>query len=148
MHESVNVLQRDGKCLVNHLKISNHLKVMCMAKEIKQTVSFEDSFEKLDIRVGRVVKVELEARTHKPTYMMEVDFGKFGKRTSYGRFTKHSTEDVKNRLVLGVLNFEPRQMGPVTSEVLILGVQFPGADSGEATFISPLVNAKLGSKLF
>lgn len=80
--------------------------------------------------------------------IMEVDFGKYGKRVSYGRFTKHPIEEVKNRLVLGVLNFEPRQMGPVTSEVLIVGVQFPKADSGEATFVSPAVNAKIGSKLF
>ena len=119
-----------------------------MAKDTKPIVSYEDSFDKLDVRVGRVVKVELESRTHKPTYKMEVDFGKYGKRVSYGRFTKHPIEEVKNRLVLGVLNFEPRQMGPVTSEVLIVGVQFPKADSGEATFVSPAVNAKIGSKLF
>lgn len=119
-----------------------------MAKDIKQIVSFDSTFDKLDIRVGRVIKVELESGTHKPTYKMEVDFGKFGKKVSYGRFTKHPIEEVKDRLVLGVLNFEPRQMGPVTSEVLILGVQFPKADSGEATFVSPAANAKVGSKLF
>ena len=119
-----------------------------MAKNTKAIVSFEDSFEKLDIRVGRVLEVELETRTHKPTYRMIVDFGKFGKRVSYGRFTRHPIEEVQGRLVLGVLNFEPRQMGPVTSEVLILGVQFPKAESGEATFVSPAVEAKIGSKLF
>jgi len=119
-----------------------------MAKNTKPIVSYEDSFDKLDVGVGRVVKVELESRTHKPTYKMEVDFGKYGKRVSYGRFTKHPIEEVKNRLVLGALNFEPGQMGPVTSEVLIVGVQFPKADSGEATFVSPAVNAKIGSKLF
>jgi tRNA-binding protein len=50
--------------------------------------------------------------------------------------------------VLGVLNFQPKQMGPVVSEVLIIGVQYPKAESGEATFVSPAVNAKIGSKLF
>jgi tRNA-binding protein len=119
-----------------------------MAKETKPVVSFEDSFDKLDIRVGRIIKVELETRTHNPTYKMDIDFGKYGKKISYGRFTSHSMEEVKDRLVLGVLNFEPRQMGPVTSEVLVIGVQFPKADSGEATFVSPAVNAKVGSKLF
>ena len=119
-----------------------------MPKEIKAVVSFDDSFGTLDIRVGRVIHVELESRTHKPTYKMEIDFGKFGKKISYGRFTSHPMEEVKDRLVLGVLNFEPRQMGPVTSEVLVLGVQFPKKESGEATFISPAVNAKIGSKLF
>ena len=119
-----------------------------MSKETKPIVLFDETFEKLDIRVGRVVEVELETRTHKPTYRMLIDFGKYGKRVSYGRFTNHPIEEVTNRLVLGVLNFEPRQMGPVTSEVLILGVQFPKTESGEATFVSPAVGAKVGSKLF
>lgn len=119
-----------------------------MAKKTKPIVAFEDSFEKLDIRVGRVVDVEFESRTYKPTYRMVVDFGRYGKKISYGRFTNHPVEAVKDRLVLGVLNFEPRQMGAVTSEVLILGVQFPKADSGEATFVSPALDAKIGSKLF
>ena len=119
-----------------------------MANQLKAVVDFEESFAKLDIRVGRVLEVEREERTHKPTYRMLVDFGKFGKRVSYGRFTCHPADEVTNRLVLGVLNFEPRQMGPVISEVLIIGVQFPKAESGEATFVSPLAEAKIGSKLF
>jgi tRNA-binding protein len=119
-----------------------------MAREIKAVVSFEESFAKLDIRVGRVIDVELEKRTHKQTYKMVVDFGKYGKRTSFGRFTQHPVGEVKDRLVLGVLNFEPLQMGPVISEALIIGVQYPKAESGEATFVSPAANAKIGSKLF
>jgi tRNA-binding protein len=119
-----------------------------MAKDTKPVVAFEDTFDKLDIRVGRVTDVALETRTHKPTYRMIVDFGKFGSRVSYGRFTRHPPEEVEGRLVLGVLNFGPRQMGPVTSEVLVLGVQYPKAESGEATFVSPAVGAKVGSKLF
>jgi len=119
-----------------------------MASALKPVVNFEDSLGILDIRVGRVVEVELETKTHKQTYRMIVDFGKYGKRVSYGRFTQHPIEEVKDRLVLGVLNFEPRQMGPVVSEVLIIGVQYPKAESGEATFVSPAVNAKIGSKLF
>lgn len=119
-----------------------------MTKETKPVVAFEDSFAKLDIRVGRIVRVEHETRTHKPTYRMEVDFGTYGKRISYGRFTRHPPEEVTDRLVLGVLNFEPRKMGPVVSEVLIIGVQYPQAESGEATFVSPAAGAKLGSKLF
>ena len=119
-----------------------------MATELKPTVAYEESFDKLDIRVGRITAVELETRTDKPTYRMTIDFGKYGTRTSFGRFTQHPVEEVKDRLVLGVLNFEPKAMGPVVSEVLILGVQFPKADSGEATFVSPAANAKVGSKLF
>jgi tRNA-binding protein len=119
-----------------------------MQKQTKPIVSMADTFDKLDIRVGRVIDVELETRTPKPTYKMEIDFGKFGKRVSYGRFTQHSIEEVKNRLVLAVLNFGQRKMGEVLSEVLVLGVQSPKADSGEATFVSPAVQAKIGSKLF
>jgi tRNA-binding protein len=119
-----------------------------MSKETKAIVAYDESLARLDIRVGRIIEVDLETRTHKPTYKMVVDFGKYGKRVSYGRFTQHPIEEVKNRVVLGVLNFETRQMGPVTSEVLILGVQYPKAESGEATFVSPAVNAKIGGKLF
>ena len=119
-----------------------------MATDLKPIVSFEESFDKLDIRVGRVIEVEHETSTHKPTYKMTIDFGKFGKRISYGRFTQHPAEEVKDRLVLGVLNFEPKNMGDVVSEALVLGVQYPKAESGEATFVSPAANAKIGSKLF
>jgi len=119
-----------------------------MAEKLKSVVSFEESFDKLDIRVGRVIEVDLETSTHKPTYKMTIDFGKYGKRVSYGRFTQHPVEEVKDRLVLGVLNFAPKNMGDVVSEALVIGVQYPKAESGEATFVSPAANAKIGSKLF
>ena len=119
-----------------------------MPKQTKPDVSMADSFDKLDIRVGRIIDAELETRTPKPTYKMEIDFGKYGKRVSYGRFTRHPIDEVRNRLILGVLNFDARKMGEVISEVLVLGVQYPKADSGEATFVSPAVQAKVGSKLF
>lgn len=119
-----------------------------MATELKPTVAFADSFEKLDIRVGRITHAELETQTDKPTYKMTIDFGKYGTRVSYGRFTKHPLDEVIGRLVLGVLNFELKAMGPVVSEVLVLGVQYPKAESGEATFVSPVANAKIGSRLF
>ena len=119
-----------------------------MAAELKPEVSFEESFGLLDIRLGRIIEAEPCAETPKPTYRMVIDFGTDGRRTSYGRFTSHPLDEVLGRLVLGVLNFPPRQMGPVVSEALVIGVQYPGKDSGEATFVSPAVNAKLGSKLF
>ena len=119
-----------------------------MTTELKPTVAFDESFEKLDIRVGRVTRAEFETQTPKLTYRMLIDFGKFGTRLSYGRFTQHPLDEVVGRLVLGVLNFGPKAMGPVTSEVLVLGVQYPKAASGEATFVSPAAEAKVGSKLF
>jgi len=119
-----------------------------VASELKPTVNFEESLGLLDIRVGRVVSADLCAVTPRPTYRMVVDFGKYGQRVSYGRFTAHPMEEVIGRMVLAVLNFPPRPMGDVVSEVLVLGVQYPGRDSGEATFVSPAINAKIGSKLF
>lgn len=119
-----------------------------MSQEVKPVVSKEDVFDKLEIRVGKVIDVELEPSAPKPSYKMIIDLGKFGKRVSVGRFTQHPIEDVKGRLVLAVLNFEPRTIGNVLSEALVLGVQFPKAESGEATFVSPAANAKIGSKLF
>lgn len=115
--------------------------------EEKQIVSKEETFDKLDIRLGRVMSVEVQMLPKK-AYVLKVDFGKFGVRTSVGRFTQHAVEEMKDKLVLGVLNFEPRQVGDTVSEVLILGVQYPKADSGEATFITPAAQAKIGGKLF
>jgi len=119
-----------------------------MASDLKPHVTFEESFALLDIRVGRIVEAELCMLTPKTTYKMVIDFGKYGKKISYGRFTSHSLEEVVDRQVLAVLNFPPCQMGEVVSEVLVLGVQYPKAESGEATFVSPAVDAKIGSKLF
>lgn len=119
-----------------------------MSREIRPVVGKEDVFDRLEIRVGRVVEVELEPSAPRPSYRMVIDFGKFGRRVSVGRFTLHPVEDVKGRLVLGVLNFEPRPIGDVVSEVLVLGVQYPKAESGEATFVSPAAPAKIGGKLF
>lgn len=119
-----------------------------MTQEVKPTVSKEEVFDRLEIRLGRVIDVELEPSAPKPSYRMTIDFGKFGKRRSVGRFTKHPIEDVKGLLVLAVLNFESRSIGEATSEVLVLGVQYPKAESGEATFITPVTPAKIGSRLF
>lgn len=114
----------------------------------KEIVSKEETFDKLEIRLGRVISVEEEPTAPKKAYKMKVDFGKFGIRTSVGRFTQHPPEEIKGKLVLGILNFSPRKIGDIVSDVLILGVQYPKADSGEATFISPLAPAKIGGKLF
>lgn len=116
--------------------------------EEKQIVSKEETFDKLEIRLGRVISVEEEPKALKKAYRLKIDFGKFGIKTSVGRFTQHSPEEILNKLVLGILNFEPRQIGDTTSEVLILGVQYPKADSGEATIITPVADAKIGGKLF
>jgi tRNA-binding protein len=86
-------------------------------------INYED-FEKVDIRVGKVIKVEdfPEART--PSYKMEIDFGpEIGIKKSCGRFPQnYSKDELLEKLVLGVVNFPVKQIGPAVSEVLILGV--------------------------
>lgn len=116
--------------------------------EMKQQVSKEETFDKLEIRLGRIIEVEEATAAPKKAYKLKIDFGKFGIKTSIGRFCQHPKEDLKDKLVMGVLNFAPRQIGDIASEVLILGVQYPKAESGEATFITPACSAKIGSKLF
>lgn len=115
--------------------------------EEKGIVSKEETFDKLEIRLGRVIGVEIEPSAPKKAYKMTVDFGKFGIKTSVGRFTQHAAEEIKDKLVLGILNFPPRQIGNIVSDALILGVQYPKADSGEATYITPVAQAKIGGKL-
>jgi tRNA-binding protein len=116
--------------------------------DMKPQANKEETFDRLDIRLGRVIQVELEPSAPKRAYKLTIDFGKFGIKTSVGCFTQHTPEQLQGKLVLGVLNFAPRQIGNTLSEVLILGVQYPKADSGEATPITPFADAKIGSKLF
>lgn len=116
--------------------------------EEKEVVSKEETFDKLEIRLGRVLSVEEEPAAPKKAYKLKIDFGKFGIKSSVGRFTHHQPEEIKGKLVLGILNFPPRQIGDTLSEVLTLGVQYPKAESGEATFITPFAEAKIGGKLF
>jgi tRNA-binding protein len=119
-----------------------------MNQEQKPTVSKEETFDKLEIRLGRIISAEIEPSAPKKSYKIEIDFGKFGRKISVGRFTQHSAEELHGKLVLGILNFEPRLIGNVMSEVLVLGVQYPKADSGEASIVAPLADAKIGGKLF
>lgn len=119
-----------------------------MSTEIKPVVSKEETFDRLEIRLGRVLSAEIEPSAPKRAYRLEIDFGKFGKKTSVGRFTQHAPEELVGHLVIGVLNFEPRQVGDTVSEVLVLGVQYPKADSGEATFLTPAAESKIGGKVF
>ena len=119
-----------------------------MAKKLKLIADYIETFDKLDIRVGRIIEADVETATPKKTYRMVIDFGKFGKKPRYGRFTMTPLDEVEQRLVLGVLNLGKKKMGDFESEVLVLGVQHPEADSGEALFVSPFAECKIGRKLF
>lgn len=119
-----------------------------MGSEVKPLVSKEESLDRLDIRVGRVLSIEWAEGCAKRSYVIRADFGRFGIKTSVARLTTHSPEELTGKQILGVLNFGKREIGGISSEFLCLGVQVPKAGSGEATVVTPMVEAKLGSKLF
>ena len=106
-----------------------------------------DDFLKLDIRVGRIVQAEPFPEARKPAYKLTIDFGpEIGVKKSSAQITAHYTlEELVGRQVLAVVNFPPRQIGPVRSEVLTLGV--PDA-AGEVVLIAPGQEVPLGGRLF
>ena len=110
------------------------------------TIGFDD-FMKVDIRVGRITRVEPFPEARKPAFKLWVDFGPgIGEKRSSAQITKHYTpEDLIGRQVLAVVNFPPRQIGKVMSEVLVLGV--PDAE-GEVVLIGPDHEVPLGGRLY
>ncbi len=109
-------------------------------------ITFAD-FERVDIRVGRIVRAEAFPDARKPAYKLQIDFGSaIGIRKSSAQLTaRYRLEELEGRLVLGVVNFPPRQIGPFLSEVLTLGV--PDAD-GAVVLVAPDSDVPLGGKLF
>jgi tRNA-binding protein len=104
-------------------------------------------FDKVDIRVGRIVKAENFPAARKPAYKLVIDFGPdLGTRTSSAQLTRHYTVgELEGRLVLAVVNFPPRQIGPFQSQVLTLGV--PDANGG-VVLIVPDKKVPIGGRLF
>jgi tRNA-binding protein len=81
-----------------------------------------DDFDKIDIRVGRVIEVADFPEARRPAWKLRIDFGpELGIKRSSAQITNYSRRDLEGRLVLAVVNFPPRQIGPFISEVLTLG---------------------------
>lgn len=81
-----------------------------------------DDFMKVDMRVGRVLAVEPFPEARRPAWRLRIDFGpEIGEKRSSAQITNYERDDLLDRLVVAVVNFPPRQIGPFMSEVLVLG---------------------------
>ena len=119
---------------------------MDQASSTAALIAFGD-FLKVDIRVGRIVAVEPFPQARKPAFKLTIDFGpEIGTKRSSAQITiNHSLDDLVGSLVMAVVNFPPRQIGPFLSEVLTLGV--PDAN-GDVMLIRPDRDVPLGGRLY
>jgi tRNA-binding protein len=110
-----------------------------------QQISWQD-FEKVELRVGRVISAEPFPQARKPAYILRVDFGpQIGVKKSSAQITHlYTPADLVGKLVVGVVNFPAKQIGPIQSECLITGFH---NSSGEVVLCTPDQEVPLGVKL-
>jgi tRNA-binding protein len=110
------------------------------------TITFDD-FQRVDIRVGRIVRADEFPEARKPAYKLIIDFGdEIGTRTSSAQLTHgYERQALVGRQVLAVVNFPPRQIGPFVSQVLTLGV--PDAE-GHVVLLQPERDVPTGGRMF
>ncbi len=106
-----------------------------------------EAFMAVDIRAGRIEKAEPFPEARKPAFKLWVDLGpEFGVKKSSAQITANYTlEELPGRMVIAVVNFAPRQIGPFMSEILVLGV--PDA-AGEVVLMTPERDVPLGARLY
>lgn len=106
-----------------------------------------EDFEKVDIRVGKILKAEDYPEGRKPYHKLTIDFGdEIGAKLSLAQLTVHyQKEELVGKLVMAVVNFPPRRIGPIASEVLTLGVP---DENGEPVLLEPTEDVPLGGKLY
>jgi len=116
------------------------------AADVAPTIGFDD-FLKVDIRVGTIVEALPFPEVRKPAFKLVIDFGPvIGLKKSSAQITEHyKLEELPGRQVAAVVNFPPRQIGKVMSEVLTLG--FPDAD-GKVVLMTPTEGVPNGGRLF
>jgi len=102
-------------------------------------------FEKVDMRVGLVVRAEPFPEARTPAYKLWIDFGPLGQKQSSAQITDHyRPEDLVGRRVVCVVNFPPKRIGPFVSEVLVLGAY---TDGHEVILLRPDRDVELGSRI-
>ena len=105
-----------------------------------------DDFSRVDLKVGRIISVSLIPDAKFSTHKLEVDFGsEIGIKKSCARLINYSLDELKNKLVVGVTNLEPRQIGKNISEVLVIGVP---DDKGECLLLDVNNYVKLGARVY
>ncbi|MBI2443391.1 MAG: tRNA-binding protein [Candidatus Levybacteria bacterium] len=109
-------------------------------------ISYDD-FQKVDIRVGKVIDVQDFPQARKPAFKLTIDFGpEIGmKKSSVQIVANYKKEELVGTQLIGVVNFPPKQIGPFISEVLTLGVE---DEAGNVVLLRPTKEAKVGSKMF
>jgi tRNA-binding protein len=104
-----------------------------------------DQFLAVDMRVGRVTEVDEFPEARKPAWKLTIDFGpEVGVKRSSAQITNYGREELVGRLVVAVVNFPPRQIGPVSSEVLCLGAS---DEDGNVILLEPRSDVPLGSRI-
>ena len=104
-----------------------------------------DDFAKVDMRVGRIVGIEDFPEARKPAWKLTIDFGgEIGVKRSSAQITNYAREELEGRRVVAVVNFPPRQIGPVRSEVLVLGAS---DEEGRVILLAPDTDVPLGARI-
>jgi len=104
-----------------------------------------DQFLAVDMRVGRVAAVEEFPQARKPAWKLTIDFGpEIGVKRSSAQITNYGPEELEGRLVVAVVNFPPRQIGPSMSEVLCLGAS---DEEGQIILLEPRSDVPLGARV-
>jgi tRNA-binding protein len=107
-------------------------------------ISF-NQFLAVDMRVGRVTEVQEFPEARKPAWKLTIDFGpEVGVKRSSAQITNYAREELVGRLVVAVVNFPPRQIGPFLSEVLCLGAS---DEEGRVILLEPRSEVPLGSRI-
>ena len=108
------------------------------------TIAFDD-FLAVDMRVGRVLEVNDFPEARKPAWRLTIDFGpEIGIKRSSAQITSYARDDLVGRLVVAVVNFPPRQIGPFMSEVLCLGAS---DEEGRIILLAPDSDVPLGARI-
>jgi len=104
-----------------------------------------DQFLAVDMRVGRVTAVDEFPEARRPAWKLTIDFGpELGTKRSSAQITSYAREELEGRLVVAVVNFPPRQIGPFLSEVLCLGAS---NEAGEIILLRPDAGVPIGARV-